>query len=205
MRDASYLGENQIVPVQSQFMWFRAALRKQAKMKNSTKPPKLSIENGTTVITDEQLYEDLKGCKSISEQMTMVYEKTKLNDLGTRLRFLVAQQVEKSITGMFPNAAAYPFGSSVNGCGKMGCDLDLVLRLQENMDDNESRLVFHNKAGYGSERTMSQRHMETMSDIIQLFLPGCAQVRRILQARVPIIKFYQQFSDVECDLSMSNM
>lgn len=56
----------------------------------------------------------------------------------------------------------------------------------------------------GSERSTSQRHMEAISDILQLFLPGCSQVRRILQARVPIIKYYQQLADIECDLSMSN-
>lgn len=38
----------------------------------------------------------------------------------------------------------------------------------------------------GSERSTSQRHMEAISDILQLFLPGCSQVRRILQARVPL-------------------
>lgn len=66
-------------------------------------------------------------------------------------------------------------------------------------------MVFHCKASSGSERSTSQRHMESIGDLLQLFLPGCAQVRRILQARVPIIKYHQQFTDVECDLSMSNM
>lgn len=47
--------------------------------------------------------------------------------------------------------------------------------------------------------------MEAIGDLLHLFLPGCAQVRRILQARVPILKYNQQFTDVECDLSMTNM
>lgn len=61
--------------------------------------------------------------------MTTLYDITKLNDLGTRLRFLTALQIERTICGLFPQVAAYPFGSSVNGYGKLGCDLDLVLRL----------------------------------------------------------------------------
>lgn len=65
--------------------------------------------------------------------------------------------------------------------------------------------MFHCKASSGSERSTAQRHMEAIGDLLQLFLPGCSQVRRILQARVPIIKYHQQFTDVECDLSMSNM
>lgn len=63
--------------------------------------------------------------------MEILYNKTKLNDVGTRLRFLTAKQIEESLAGMFPQARALPFGSSVNGCGKMGCDLDLVLRLND--------------------------------------------------------------------------
>lgn len=64
--------------------------------------------------------------------MNVLYDKTKLNDLGTRLRFLTARQVELAVIGMFPEAIAYPFGSSINGCGKMGCDLDLILKLDSN-------------------------------------------------------------------------
>lgn len=56
---------------------------------------------------------------------------TKLNDVGHRLRFLTAKQVETTISGMFPRICAFPFGSSVNGFGKMGCDLDIVLRLTQ--------------------------------------------------------------------------
>lgn len=64
--------------------------------------------------------------------MTKLYNFTKLNDLGIRLRFLVAQQMEAALTGLFPNVSALPFGSSVNGYGRMGCDLDVVLRLNDN-------------------------------------------------------------------------
>lgn len=60
--------------------------------------------------------------------MVTLHNLTKLNEVGTRLRFLTAKQVEEALNGMFPEASAMPFGSSVNGCGKMGCDLDLVLR-----------------------------------------------------------------------------
>lgn len=63
--------------------------------------------------------------------MRVLHEVTKLNDLGIRLRFLTARQVELAVAGMFPDAIAYPFGSSINGYGRMGCDLDLILRLSK--------------------------------------------------------------------------
>lgn len=65
----------------------------------------------------------------ISDQIVSLYNLTKLNDIGTRLRFLTSIQIESCLSGMFPNSTVYPFGSTVNGFGKMGCDLDLVLRL----------------------------------------------------------------------------
>lgn len=65
----------------------------------------------------------------MSEQMQVLHSITKLNDVGVRLRYLTARQIESTFSGMFPFVSVYPFGSSVNGYGRMGCDLDLVLRL----------------------------------------------------------------------------
>lgn len=47
--------------------------------------------------------------------------------------------------------------------------------------------------------------MEVVGDLLHLFTPGCANVRKILQARVPIIKYYQEYVGLECDLSMTNL
>lgn len=109
---------------------------------------------------------------------------------------------------MFPEAHAWPFGSSVNGFGKLGCDLDLILRLESDKEistENPSRLVFHTKANLTNGRSQTQRQMESVGDMLQLFLPGVNHVRRILQARVPIIKYNQEHLNLEIDLSMSNL
>ncbi|XP_050503966.1 poly(A) RNA polymerase, mitochondrial-like [Diabrotica virgifera virgifera] len=193
------------LPTQSHFVWFRAAHKKLPKLKQ-IKSACLTVEHGTAIKEEETIKEMLSKSENISDQIKTLHEITKLNDVGTRLRFLTALQIEDAVNGMFPHAVAYPFGSSVNGYGKMGCDLDLFLKLAADKHNNENgRLVFHCKPLNGSERTMNQRYMETLGDLIYLFLPGCGQVRRILQARVPIVKYHQQLTDVECDVSMTNM
>jgi poly(A) RNA polymerase, mitochondrial len=106
---------------------------------------------------------------------------------------------------MFPFIEAHPFGSSVNGFGKIGCDLDLIVRLNRENQQPASRLIFHTKANLLNERSQTQRQMEAIGDILYLFLPGVSSVRRILQARVPIIKFNHECLGLEVDLSMSNM
>lgn len=74
--------------------------------------------------------------------MRILHRLTKLNEVGTRLRFLTAKQIEEALIGMFPEAHALPFGSSVNGCGKMGCDLDLVLRFTKEKKVDSHFLFF---------------------------------------------------------------
>ena len=59
-------------------------------------------------------------------------------------------------------------------------------------------------SGGSNARFQSQRVMETLADIITLFVPGCSQVQRILQARIPILRFWSDFTSMQCDLSMTN-
>ena len=69
----------------------------------------------------------------------------------------------------------------------------------------DSRLVFQAKgAVYGGERAQVQRYCEEVASIIQSFLPGCQDVQKILNARVPLIKYSHQLAGLECDLSMSS-
>ena len=51
----------------------------------------------------------------------------RLSDTEIRLRFITANQIEKSFACLFPHLKVLPFGSSINGFGKHGCDLDLVM------------------------------------------------------------------------------
>ncbi|CAG9766191.1 unnamed protein product [Ceutorhynchus assimilis] len=201
---STHIQENQSIPATSHFLWFRAASKKLGRLKQD-KNARLSAEHATQLISETDLCRELAQCETVSNQIDKLYDLTRLNEVGQRLRFLTAKQVESTVSGLFPNICAYPFGSSVNGFGKMSCDLDLVVRLTQDKENDNSRLIYHCKAASGTERSTAQRNMETIGDLIHLFLPGCSQVRRILQARVPIIKYHQQFTNVECDLSMSNM
>ncbi|KAK5647273.1 hypothetical protein RI129_002165 [Pyrocoelia pectoralis] len=204
IQNSSHINTNESFPIHSNFLWFKASNRKNSKLKTA-KNFKLAMENGNVIPSMKEVYDLLLGLDNVSQQIEVLHDVTKLNEVATRLRFLTTRQVELSVAGMFPHAVAYPFGSSVNGFGKMGCDLDIVFKLTEAEIKNDSRLVFHCKANNMYERSITHRHMEVIGDMLQLFLPGCTQIRKILQARVPIIKYYQQFTDVECDLSMSNM
>lgn len=193
------------IVVQSPFLWFRAGPKPTLAAGGCGR---LRVIDGNRPCNDTEMMEQLKACDTVDAQMRSLHRATSLNDLGIRLRFLAARQIEQALSGMFPQAQACPFGSSVNGFGRLGCDLDLILRLSPVADESNasSRLVYHTKENLvNNGRPQTQRQMETISDLMQLFLPGVCHVRRILQARVPIIKYHHEHLDLEVDLSMSNL
>lgn len=210
-----YNEESSGVPVRSQFLWFRAGSKHKGKKSKllvkdgPIKNSQLNVTNGNQGPKNDELKELLKSAETVGDQISVLHRSTCLNDVGTRLRFVAAKQIENTVSGMFPYAQAFPFGSSVNGFGKLGCDLDMILRLDEedyrNKETKDSRLVFHTKENLSNGRSQTQRQMESIGDLLQLFLPGVCHVRRILQARVPIIKYRHDHLDLDIDLSMSNM
>lgn len=198
--------ESSISPsVQSPFLWFKTG--KKPVITNSPQFGKgvLASKFGNALISEDLLISKLRNANSIEDQIKMLLYETQLNDLSITLRFLAANQIEKAFKGIFPLAKAYPFGSSVNSLGKMGCDLDIILKLDSVENDKNSRLVFHVKENNNHERTQRQRQMESIGDVLNIFFPGIENVRRILQARVPIIKYYHDYLNLEVDLSMNDL
>ncbi|XP_013135381.1 PREDICTED: poly(A) RNA polymerase, mitochondrial [Papilio polytes] len=140
---SSHQKDVDVMAIESPFLWFRAAVNKKEKYScPSTK--KLTIKDGIEPVDDDVLYDELLNCETVTQQIQHLYERTKLNDLGVRLRFMVARQFELIFKSLYANVEVQPFGSSVNGCGRMGCDLDLVLSnvVTEEMSDPRRRLVY---------------------------------------------------------------
>ncbi|XP_075976776.1 poly(A) RNA polymerase, mitochondrial-like [Anticarsia gemmatalis] len=193
-----------VMPLKSPFLWFRATVGK----KDSFPTPSVSLASidGGSPVEDEKLLLDMSKCSTVSDQIQLLYDKTSLNDLGTRLRYMVARQIECVFDSLYSNIAVRPFGSSVNGFGKMGCDLDLVLTnvLTDELCSPGRRLVFQDKKVEGG-RSPWQRHLESVGELLELRVAGAGRVARILHARVPILKFAHDFTDLDCDLCYNNM
>lgn len=122
------------IVVQSPFLWFRAGpkskqLEKVPIESSLSSIPLLSTVDGNRMLVDREVNDELRKLPSLTAQMKSLHQSARLNDIGSRLRFLAARQVEQAMHGIFPDAIAFPFGSSVNGFGRLGCDLDLILRL----------------------------------------------------------------------------
>ncbi|XP_045620743.2 poly(A) RNA polymerase, mitochondrial isoform X1 [Procambarus clarkii] len=196
-----------VIPAHSPFVWLAANKASDQASSVPTREDMTDIITPNITYSAEKLVQEIVHCSNMSEQIQKLYDCQKLTELGWRLRFFTCRQIEVALSGLFPNATVLPFGSSINSFGNLNCDLDMILELSSlSSQDNTQRLVFQAKKSLSSvnSRLSLQRQMELISDILDNFVPGCSQVRRILNARVPIIKYHQDLTDVECDLSMSN-
>lgn len=151
------------------------------------------------------LSEIVRPQSSLDLHVTQLYEKTRLNELATRLRFLTAQQIETTVVCMIPALKVFPFGSSVNGFGRMGSDLDLVLSFDQTQGRNTVPLKIVTKTQYGSERTHQMITLQTVARILENLAPGVVNMQAILNAKVPILKFKQNFLDQDVDLCAENL
>ncbi|OAD54312.1 Poly(A) RNA polymerase, mitochondrial [Eufriesea mexicana] len=126
-------------------------------------------------------------------------------DLDIRLRFFIAHQTAVYLKKLFTNICIMPFGSSVNGFGQIGCDLDLLCTTQENYI-TPSQNKFHFMAVSVNTKNLirQKQFLETVGTVMNMCIPEIGNVRKILRARVPIIKFSYLATDTECDLCNSN-
>lgn len=200
---STYIEESNVIAVRSPFLWFRSNSSKNNSKLIEHQKLNFPLQANQTMMEPNIRNIGLDKLDSLSNQMFLLLEQTQLNEIGTRLRFLTAMQIENSLKGVFPLSKVLPFGSSVNSFGKIGSDIDLVLMDCKIKKNNSSRLIFHGKC-MSNSRTHIQRNIEILGDLLQLFLPGCSRVKRISQARVPIVKYSQDFVGVECDLAVSN-
>ncbi|CAG0897386.1 unnamed protein product [Darwinula stevensoni] len=194
-----------VMALPSHFLWLLGGSKSQTG-KSEPKAPSLPIEK-FFVPSEVELRERLKPLQ-MSEQIKELFQYTRLTEAGVRLKYMIACQLEDILSSSFmPLCSVAPFGSSVNGFGKHGCDTDIVIRPTsvEEFGDPQSRLVFETKAVPGNQRLQTQLYLELIGDLLANHVPGCSNIIRILQARVPIVRFNHDLAGTQCDISMDPM
>uniref|UniRef100_A0A147A017 Mitochondrial poly(A) polymerase n=1 Tax=Fundulus heteroclitus TaxID=8078 RepID=A0A147A017_FUNHE len=175
---------------------------------SSGESPSLPCQPQTTVPINE-LIQRLSREESVDEQISSLTEAYQLREENSRLRFLVCSLLKDIAAAYFPECTIKPFGSSVNGFGKLGCDLDMFLDLDtisgKNLKTPKSGLSLE----YQMKRTNSERHvtqsiLSVIGECVDHFGPGCVGVQKILNARCPLVRFAHQPSGFQCDLTANN-
>ncbi|XP_028288542.1 poly(A) RNA polymerase, mitochondrial isoform X1 [Parambassis ranga] len=162
-----------------------------------------------TTIPINELIQRLSREESINQQLTFLTEAYQITEENSRLRFLVCSLLKDCAAAYFPECDIKPFGSTVNGFGKLGCDLDMFLDLDSisgwnvKMPKSGLSLEFQMKRA-NSERAVTQSILSVIGECVDQFGPGCVGVQKILNARCPLVRFAHQPSGFQCDLTANN-
>lgn len=201
IRSAHHSGSNLIdgkIRARGRFLSFNPKNETPARQRQQ------NIVREKNVMEQEQILKAMRTEKSIDDQITALYNVNKLSDLSSRLRFLSALQIEEAISGIFHEAQVLPFGSSINGFGRMQSDLDMVLI---SFGNRTSKSQFDSMVlGKPNDvtRLTIRNNLFVLSGIAKHWLQGVEEVTPVLNARVPIIKYVHTLTQLDCDLSMGN-
>ncbi|XP_028634034.1 poly(A) RNA polymerase, mitochondrial isoform X1 [Grammomys surdaster] len=165
--------------------------------------------NNQSPPSSKKLFKLLSYAESIDDQLSTLLEAFQLTEENVRLRYLTCSLIEDIAAAYFPSCVIWPFGSSVNTFGKLGCDLDMFLDL-----DETGKLDVHKNTGnflmefqvknVPSERIATQKILSVVGECLDNFGPGCVGVQKILNARCPLVRFSHQGSGFQCDLTANN-
>ncbi|KAG8443319.1 hypothetical protein GDO86_011928 [Hymenochirus boettgeri] len=156
-----------------------------------------------------ELIQKLCRAQNIEEQTYLLLEEYQLTDENLRLRFLVSSLIKDIAAAYFPEATVNPYGSTVNSFGKLGCDLDLFLDLENIQRKKPGKAGGPFATEYlmkrvTSGRAATQRILSVIGECIDNFGPGCTGVQKILNARCPLVRFSHQPAGLQCDLTSDN-
>ncbi|XP_026977813.1 poly(A) RNA polymerase, mitochondrial [Sagmatias obliquidens] len=159
--------------------------------------------------SSKKLFELLCCAESVDDQLNTLLREFQLTEENTKLRYLTCSLIEDVAAAYFPDCTVRPFGSSVNSFGKLGCDLDMFLDL-----DEIEKFSTHKASGnflmefqvknVPSERIATQKILSVVGECLDHFGPGCVGVQKILNARCPLVRFSHQASGFQCDLTTNN-
>lgn len=159
--------------------------------------------------SSKKLFELLNYAESIDDQLHTLLKTFQLTEENVRLRHLTCSLIEDIAAAYFPGCIIRPFGSSVNTFGKLGCDLDMFLDLDEigrpNVHKNAGNFLMEFQVkNVPSERIATQKILSVIGECLDNFGPGCVGVQKILNARCPLVRFSHQASGFQCDLTTNN-
>lgn len=124
-----------------------------------------------------QVTEAIKNYSRIESQSEELFQRK------SRLR----EALFTVVKDVFPNCGLFIVGSSLNGCGSNTSDMDLCLMV--------------------SQKQIDQRQEATsILSVLRKAFRKCSflQEMKLIRAKVPILKFKDKFSSIECDLNINN-
>lgn len=155
---------------------------------------------------------------TIQSQMQLLVDTIQASPEELQQRYYICKVLEQALTPFFPGVTVNQFGSSVNGFGLKGCDMDVYISLDSIGMSVRSGTVelpytrdIHSLKKHVGPLTQADVDGMTNGDkgklisrILIEHAPSCSNTQVIPSNRCPIIRFKHESSGIKCDLSIDN-
>ncbi|KAH9494837.1 hypothetical protein Btru_017942 [Bulinus truncatus] len=170
-----------------------------------------TVSDGNWTIKNSESYPALA---TLDEEMGALSVSRCLDEYDLRLRFFVCMLLEDLVQSILPGSRVLPYGSCLNGFGWWSSDLDMMLCLN---DEPYSGLIMkpHREPlmpcqfkfvteTFFSDRHLAQRTLAMLAALLEL-TPRVESMVKILNARVPIVRFKHEAVNLLCDISVHSV
>ncbi|BFZ01769.1 hypothetical protein BsWGS_04809 [Bradybaena similaris] len=142
-------------------------------------PPK--VKNNFLVPVSE-------GTEKITMDIWNYFLSAKMEDADVKRKLRLRKCIMAIVGNAFPNCSLFIVGSSMTGFATKGSDVDMCLMIsQEEIDQRRDASIILNSISKALRQC------------------SCFDHRQVIKAKVPILKFFDKVSGVECDLNINNL
>lgn len=180
---------------------------------------KQTVEDEVEMYYHEELMEKLVNIKGVQNQLEWLCQNLQVTADEAQTKFTLCELLQAKLGVYFPGCTVNQFGSSVNGFGLAGCDMDIFLDLTTMIQSftmqpvklpyiRDLKWIANKEWGPFQPKDMDRLSLgdqcKLVSRILVETVPGLKDIQVVPGKRTPIVRFKNQSGDIKCDLSMNN-
>ncbi|CAL1292920.1 unnamed protein product [Larinioides sclopetarius] len=166
-------------------------------------------------VPHEDLIDALYKCKTVPEQMEMLASALSLSQDDVRNRIKFCQTLESLFKPFFSDFQIQIFGSTVNGLGFKGCDIDISFETSAEVKEKnfyleppDVPLVSEVIRGKVTPQQLSElpakEKLLFIHNVLLEYYRDSEEAPIFINAYVPLVRFHHDKFGLKCDLTFKN-
>ncbi|KAL3835818.1 hypothetical protein ACJMK2_021289 [Sinanodonta woodiana] len=177
-----------------------------------------TVDKEVDLYYHEELMDKISQVTGIQTQLEWLCQYLQVSADEAQKKYNLCETMQNVLSQFFPGCTVNQFGSSVNGFGIKGCDMDIYLDLEHCVQGwthqpvqlpyvRDIKMLVKKQFGPLTpdeiHRLSLTEQCKLVSRIITEHIPGVSEILVVPSTRCPVVRFKHDFG-IKCDLSVNN-